>query len=396
MKKWLLLWCLGTAIGGSAEFPVRQALTDSTTWANPDFLQIWQPQSAVTRISSKHWPEPEPVFGHQPHAITARFVDGAIQSITLLFLDSGTHFGYVPRENAAKTQEEHRESFRTRVEETARDVEAGLILLAKSANGDVGILGENQLLKQRVKLFQLGDLTARLHYLEEQLVKVTLFPEDKPAQTWLSGARLGSEKAAWAELIASRVKIQENGDRVLSQVPMFPQGDRAYCGVSSLAMTVQYLGLAMETEDLAAAAGIRYGSTRGARIREVYQAAFYELGMRLPRREVFDFEKAVETIDAGIPVIVWRRWRAERDYLHTQFARRFQSDPTLELPLPDEGDREFWPQPSDYNHASVITGYNGDRGEVIFTESWGERVRNRRMRVEEMKATSYYSFYPAF
>ena len=31
--------------------------------------------------------------------------------------------------------------------------------------------------------------------------------------------------------------------------------------------------------------------------------------------------------------------------------------------------------------------------EVVFTESWGQQARNRRMRYEEMEATSYYAVY---
>ncbi len=380
----------------AAEFPVRQALTERNFWADPEFLATWEPRTSPTRIAHKNWPKPGPIFGRQPHAITARFDGSEIRSITLLFLDSGTHFGYVPREKAEQTEAEHRERFAHLLEETARDVEAGLILLATSANGDVGVLGQQALLRQRVTLFKTGELTSRFHRIDEQMVKITVFPEARLAQTWRNAERLECDAEAWQARIAARVNIAENGDRLLSEVPLFPQGDRAYCGVSALAMAVQYLGLAAETEDLAAAAGIRYGSTKGSKILETYQAATYELGMRLPRRTVFDFSKAKAAIDGGLPVIVWRRWRAERDYLHTQFARRFSRDATLTLPPADEADRELWPGESDYTHASVLTGYNDGRGEVIFTESWGERVRNRRMRVEEMEGTSYFSFYPAF
>jgi len=86
----------------------------------------------------------------------------------------------------------------------------------------------------------------------------------------------------------------------------------------------------------------------------------------------------------------------ERDYVHTTFAARFAKDPMVELPKADMNDRETWPQrKKSFSHASVITGYNAERGEVIFTESWSEGVRNRRMRYEEMEGTAYYSFYPS-
>jgi hypothetical protein len=44
----------------------------------------------------------------------------------------------------------------------------------------------------------------------------------------------------------------------------------------------------------------------------------------------------------------------------------------------------------------VVNGYNAVRREVIFTESWGESARNRRMRIEELEGTSYLAYYPHF
>jgi len=45
-------------------------------------------------------------------------------------------------------------------------------------------------------------------------------------------------------------------------------------------------------------------------------------------------------------------------------------------------------------HASIVNGYNAQRREVIFTESWSELARNRRMRFEELERTSYLAYYP--
>jgi hypothetical protein len=42
---------------------------------------------------------------------------------------------------------------------------------------------------------------------------------------------------------------------------------------------------------------------------------------------------------------------------------------------------------------SVITGYNEKRDEILFTESWGERYRQRRMRIEEMEKTADSLFF---
>ena len=53
----------------------------------------------------------------------------------------------------------------------------------------------------------------------------------------------------------------------------------------------------------------------------------------------------------------------------------------------------MWPGKEAFTHATVINGYNEARGEVIFSESWSEHVRNRRMRWEEMEGTAYYTFF---
>ena len=88
------------------------------------------------------------------------------------------------------------------------------------------------------------------------------------------------------------------------------------------------------------------------------------------------------------------RWDQQRDGLHTAFAQRYAQDPTAQLPLPDAAERKMWPIKEGFMHASVINGYNSARREVIFSESWAEFVRNRRMRVEELEATSYLVYYP--
>src|SRR5207253_1553306 len=155
-----------------------------------------------------------------------------------------------------------------------------------------------------------------------------------------------------------------------------------------------FLGLRLDTEDYAGAAGIKFGSTWHSDIRHVFEAAADVAKVKLPRTTQFDFEKARVTIDSGIPVIVFRRWSQERDFLHSAFAERFAKDPAATLPKADLNDRKTWPARDDFAHSSLVTGYNLARREVIFTESWGEQVRNRRMRIEEMEGTAYFAYYP--
>ena len=371
-------------------FP-EEVLTDTSLWDSPGFVEAFQPRRSPTRLVHRFWPEPVDLFGRRPHQVIARFQGDPIDSLTLLFLDSGTHFGYIPRTQARQTEKEHQATFRRLYDETLEAVTRGLEALS-GESGSALTLGREPMLTQPTRLFRTGNAFARLHAIEEQLVKVVFFREEALARHWIDPALAAESPRDRRETFEKSVTTGNQGDVLIEDIPLLPQGDRAYCGVSALAMGMQRLGLYLDTEDYAAAAGIRYGSTQGSHIREVYDAAGAELGLRMSRGTRFDFDKVQDCIAAGLPVIVWRRWTQDRDYLHTMFARKLSQDPTATLPEPDANDRESWPADRAYNHASVITGFNRDRGEVIFSESWTEQFRNRRMRFEEMEGTAYYTF----
>ena len=382
---------LAASSGETAPFP-QSALTKSETWHDPAFKSEFRPQATGSQISHRRWPETTSIFNSAPHMIAAKFEDDEIVSINLLFLDSGTHFGYIPRSQAKENEKANRGAFQKRFREIKDSVVDGLEKLG-TPEGRPLVIGQERMLKQVVGIYRTGDLVARLHTIDEQLIKVTFFKDLESAAHWMPPEILEMRRRERSAVYVKRVNKLSNGDVILRDVPLLPQGDRAYCGVSALSMTMQYLGLAIDTEDFAAASGIRYGSTRGSKIREVYSEAAEEAGFRMSRTTRFDFGKAKKSIDEGIPVLVWRKWTQERDFIHTSFARRFLTDPTASLPEPNAADRATWPGKNTYSHATVITGYNEERREVIFTESWSERERNRRMRIEEMEATAYYTFY---
>lgn len=367
------------------------ALHRAEAWDDPAFRDVFLPARSPTRIVHKVWPRPVTAFGIEPHGVFARCRDDEIECLTLLFLDAGTHFGYIPKARAGQTARQHRESFQRLSSRIASSVRDGLAGLANHP-GSPHELGREPMLVQPVSLFPTGNLWARLHLIGEQLVKVAFFRDEPASRHWIDPAERDRPPRERGAALARAVSRLPNGDVLLPEVPLLLQGDRAYCGVSALAKAMQSLGLWIDTEDYAAAAGIRYGSTQGSHIKEVYEAAAAEAGLRLARSARLSYEEAIASIDAGFPAVVWRRWSPERDYLHAQFLKKLSRDPEARLPEPDAADRSTWPGTSGYNHASVITGYNTERKELLFSESWGESVRNRRMRREEMEGTTYHAF----
>jgi len=391
-----LLCAVAMVAGGqpaALDFPAPDVLKSAALWDAPDFLATWN--AGRTNAAEEHRTHPGrcQIFGHQAQSVTGLFEGGRLNSVTIVVLDAGAWFGFVPATEAKKVAAAKGPQFIALYKQTAADVERGLAALAGAPGRKVPFIDKG-VLKHDVLVFHTGDLWVRLTTRENHLVKLTVTRTEADAGSPLSTARRSAKKDEQARQFASRVNTAANDDRLLEGVPIFLQGDRAYCGVATLAMAMQFLGLRLDTEDYAVGAGIKFGSTWRSSIREVCEATADVGKLRLPRTTQFEFERARANIDGGFPVIVFRWWSQERDFLHHAFAQRFQKDPAATLPKADLNDRRSWPARDDFAHSSVITGYNLQRREVVFTESWGERSRNRRMRIEEMEGTVYLAYYP--
>jgi len=374
------------------ETDLTPALTSSAAWDSPPLAEGWgQTYAQGSRLFRTRTRRCQ-MLGREIAPVTGCFENGRLTSFSAVFLDSGAWFGYVPDEEAKSVESARGPEFQRLFREISADVSRQLPAVAGS--GREVTLGSTQWLKEKATIFTTAAAGCRLVIVPDQLVKVTVFRDAHNAGELLAAFRRGVDKSTQGRAFAGSVRETTAGDRFIDSLPVFPQGDRAYCGVSVLASVMQFCGLTLDTEDFAAAAGIRFGSTHNSHLREVYVAAARDAALQMFHSTKFEFARAKQSIDAGFPVMVFRRWNQERDYLHTAFRRRFAADPTAQLPRPDATDQKTWPIRGGFAHASVVNGYNLQRREVIFTESWSEAARNRRMRVEELEATSYLAYYP--
>lgn len=391
MRHAWIAFALVAMVAHAQDTDLTPAVRSTEIWDKVASPHGWsRPQTQGARLF-KTCLVPTSVFGLQPASVSACFENEQINTLTIVFLDSGAWFGFVPDDQQKTVAATRGPEFARLYKETAATVRRELDALGP---GREVTLGATQWLKHKAVIYQYGGLGARLTLWPDQLIKLTLFRNPADAPQLLDAWRRAPDRAVQARTLAANLRTTPAGDRILDGLPVFPQGDRAYCGVSALAMTMRAAGLTLDTEDFAAGAGIRYGSTQKSHIREVYQAAAREAGLGMAHGTRFEFARAQQSIDAGFPVIVFRRWDQQRDYLHSAFAQRFAQDPAAQLPVADLAERKMWPTKEGFAHASVINGYNSARREVIFSESWAESVRNRRMRAEEMEATVYLVYYP--
>lgn len=123
----------------------------------------------------------------------------------------------------------------------------------------------------------------------------------------------------------------------------------------------------------------------------LYSSVAKEARFNLHRTSDYDHETVRRSIRAGMPVIVWRRWDQKRDQLHTRISRGFDKGGDQKYERPSE---EVMPSKKKRSplHASVIVGYNDERNEVIFLESWEGVSKPRRMPVGEISHTADLTF----
>ncbi len=367
----------------------------AATWDRDQLPGRWRVISETGDVSLARMEAVPVLFGREPIEVTASYRDGRLESISVLYLEAGAYFGY---QSGLKATSEGRTELRRQQREFEKHYEEISTAVGESLRevfdqpGQFATSGTTVALREAVTVFDHEPLRVEFRALEDQFVRVDMRRAGDPIEGYLDPrfAKMPRrERRAWAE---ANVRRESNGDVLISGVPLVPQGRDAYCGIHSYAMISRYFGLRLDASSLAARAGFRQG-IGGDRILEVYQAAAKEAGVRMSRAGKFDFERAVKGLDEGYPVLVWRRFDSARDRLHTQFARRYASNPSLTLPVVDGQERATWPGGAHPSHSSVITGYNRKRGEVIFTEPWGEHTRDRRMRIEEMESSSYGVFY---
>ena len=129
---------------------------------------------------------------------------------------------------------------------------------------------------------------------------------------------------------------------ILSKVEVVPQGYRPYCGLNTLVMVARYLGLHLDEDWLAVAGKFQNtGSAAGSDMLGLYSSVAREARFNLNLTSDYYHEIVRRSIRAGMPVIV---------------------------------------------------GYNDERQEVIFLESWEGMSKPRRMLVNEISHTADLTF----
>lgn len=374
---------------------LTEAFLTEENWRRQDFPGPWRDEPALEGERVRRMEALPLVFGEVPMTVTASGDGSGVSGITLGFLDAGIYFGYhfggeqsrEAREAGRAKRQEFERHFEDLVERLGERLEEGC------GRGLPGAMGATPQLRTEFVDYVWENFVLRLVARPGHSVSLHLFRRGSEPRGYVSPEFASLDRRGRAEKFAGAVVRGEAGEVSVQGVPLFVQGDTPFCGIHALAMASRYLGLRASPVDLAGGAGFKNtGSAAGSDLVGLYRAVGEELGMRTSIVPSFDRGKVLRSLEAGLPVIVWRRVSLEREQVHLRFAAARRQDPSLLPPpltpeemarLPERNGRGL---PS---HASVVTGFSPASNSVVYAEPWGEDTRDRRMRVEELEATAY-------
>lgn len=374
---------------------LTEAFLKEENWKSQDFPGPWRDETAFENEKVRRMEALPLVFGEVPMSVTTSGDESGVSEITLGFLDAGLYFGYhfggeqtrEAREAGREKRQEFERHFEDLMERLGERLEEGC------GRGTPGVMGATPVLRTEFIDYVWEDFVLRLIARPGHSVSLHLFKRGEAPTGLVAPGFAALDRRERAAKFAGAVARDDTGEISVQGIPLFVQGETPFCAIHSLAMASRYLGLRASPVDLAGSAGFENtGSAGGSDLVGLYRAVGEELGMRTSIVPSFDRDKVLRSLEAGLPVIVWRRVASEREKAHRQFATARGKDATLAPPaltpeelakMPAKGERGL---PS---HASVVTGYSPATNSVIYAEPWGEDTRDRRMRVEEIEATAY-------
>lgn len=366
----------------------------------------WRDEGTIAAASLSHLLARPKLFGQDVVLLRATHRDRRLTALDATFADAGSFFGYFDeplpanlsrREERAEIQKRvaaRQLEFQKLYQESLENLRAELAKRSDSRRARTAKVGRTRTLRAEPEEFRSGPLTLRLLSADQRLVRVVMTRSAETCDDWLDPALAPIAASQRARQLASSVTRSADGSVAIESLQPIPQGYRPYCGLNALAMAARHFGLHLDEDWLAAAGDFQNtGSADGSNMLRLYQAVAAEAGFSLDRSSKFDETLARRALDAGFPVIVWRRFSHQRDALHTRFARTLAHNPAATLPNPaDPAERASWPGSDAPLHASVLVGHHDSRREFLFLESWSGKDTPRRMHAEELAATAYLTF----
>lgn len=374
-------------------------LADENLWDDADGDAAerlrWPKESSTPRDASyRLYAGPsERVLGARPYSLALYGEEGMVSSLSLVFANKGDIEGFRDKKepsakDAARAQRDALKDFKKQVSEDAKTIEARLTAVLGEPQG--GSFGGSRQTREQIKRWDWNGHSILLAAPKDEYVAVRVVPQDVA-----DGAR--KERIPAAELreeLATRVERRDNGDVVVTTIPMVDQGPKGFCVPATWERALRYMGIPADMYVLAMAGNTGLGG--GTSIGAIVQGA-KETVTRSGRRIDSNASKISgpvikKYIDRGLP-IMWTMY--SMDDLNREINSRTKSRHGMVSPeewkesLGDarKAAKKIERDPT-AGHVCMIIGYNDTTGEIAVSDSWGKAFEERWITLEEANAIS--------
>jgi hypothetical protein len=196
----------------------------------------------------------------------------------------------------------------------------------------------------------------------------------------------------------ANIERRPNGDVVISDIPMVDQGPKGYCVPATMERAMRFMGVPADMYILANAGDSGFG---GGTSVEVLLDNVGKL-IRAKSRSFDSWQGEIKlkeiarSIDKGIPII-WALYSGddfnERANKRKESRTSISDWPAWKTTIDAEATASPFTPDHDSAHVVLIIGYNPVTNELAFSDSWGERYKERWMSLPELQQVSQGRFY---
>ena len=385
----------GTA--GTVSVSSAEAFADSvgSLWGAPvrKLLSAWQARwelaeataSGGRTVASAYWAGRK-IFGVGAEQVKVESEKGVPVSVEIMFFNKGDStsragMGYGSEAQASQKVEFSESAWRDCLERVMVALES----LGEKRRCSIGA-GK---LRRRAEAWKRGETVFVLDAQRNEFVRVFVVPVSRFGELTTSVA----ERAKSGGKLSLNLEKRENGDVLISNIPMVNQGQKGYCVPATVERVLRYYGIDdLDMHKIAelAGTGVGGGTSLSSTVRGL--APVVKKNKLAFSSQKLSLSKVRQSVDRGVPLI-WAMYSTPEyeDRMTAQTSERAAAAgvPAWAKHLNAMEDLEFSPEEARKSaHVCLIIGYNMKTKELCVSNSWGDFAKEHWVRFKDAELVS--------
>jgi hypothetical protein len=198
--------------------------------------------------------------------------------------------------------------------------------------------------------------------------------------------------------LSGAVEHRDNGDVIITQLPMADQGWKGYCVPATWERVLRYTGVPGDMYTLSRIGNANFGGGEsGLRVAKELDRTLHDYGrhVEILNPTHLDYISLRHYLDDGVPVFwaVNPKGYEGAEQRYSLCDRNKDFDTWKKLLDQARTNMDWSPLPWDGGHQVLIIGYNPDTKELAWTDPWGKQTQERWMTQEEAEHCTLGEYY---